>query len=209
MRPVAAMNRQAPRLSVGVFCGARHGAADHVVRTATEFGAALGARRHRLVYGGGGSGLMGVVAWAAHRQGSEVVGVIPHFLYERERGIEAPPQHLCLTDTMGERKQEMISRSDGFVALAGGLGTIDEIFEVLSLGCLGLHDKPLVLLDPAGLWDNLVALTREVAGAGFADLVDERALVLVRSVPAALHVLESRAVSGTPAPEVLHADAHA
>src|SRR5690606_31291909 len=95
-------------LSVCVFAGARHGRDEAVVTAAGELGALLGRRGHRLVYGGGGSGLMGVVSWAAHRAGAPVTGVMPKFLYEIERAVAAPPQTLVLTTTMAERKTEML-----------------------------------------------------------------------------------------------------
>lgn len=121
-----------------------------------------------LVYGGGGVGLMGVLANAALRAGGRVVGVIPRFLLKREAGHPALSETVVV-DTMHQRKLEMFERSDAFVVLPGGLGTLEEFFEVLSWRSLGLHSKPIVIVDEGGYWDPLGVLLREVVDGGFAD----------------------------------------
>ena len=121
-----------------------------------------------LVYGGGGVGLMGVLANAALSAGGRVVGVIPRFLLKREAGHPALSETVVV-DTMHERKLQMFERSDAFVVLPGGLGTLEEFFEVLSWRTLGLHTKPIVIVDEGGYWDLLTALLREVVDGGFAD----------------------------------------
>ena len=121
-----------------------------------------------LVYGGGGVGLMGVLANAALAAGARVVGVIPHFLLRREAG-HPDLSETVVVKTMHERKLEMFERSDAFVILPGGLGTLEEFFEVLSWRTLGLHNKPIVIVDQGGYWQPLAALLRGVVEGGFAE----------------------------------------
>jgi uncharacterized protein (TIGR00730 family) len=121
-----------------------------------------------LVYGGGGVGLMGVVANAALKAGARVVGIIPRFLLRREAGHPALTETVVV-ETMHERKLQMFERSDGFVILPGGLGTLEEFFEVLSWRTLGLHTKPIVIVDQDGYWQPLAELLRSVVDGGFAD----------------------------------------
>jgi uncharacterized protein (TIGR00730 family) len=152
---------------VAVFCGARPGD-EAAGLAAVRLGTLIGEHGHRLVYGGGGSGLMGTVAWAAYQHGADLLGVVPRFLYERERHIVAPPQELVLTETMTARKERMLAEADAFIALPGGLGTVDEILDVLSLGCLGGHRKPMVLLSTDGEWHGLVQLIDGIIARGYA-----------------------------------------
>lgn len=121
-----------------------------------------------LVYGGGGVGLMGLMANAALDSGGQVVGIIPQFLLQREAGHPALTQTVVV-ETMHERKLQMFERSDGFVVLPGGIGTLEELFEVLSWRTLGLHTKPIVIVDQDGYWAPLAALLRSVVAGGFAE----------------------------------------
>ncbi|MBO4204423.1 TIGR00730 family Rossman fold protein [Micromonospora echinofusca] len=180
-------------LSVCVFAGARTGSSRHASAAAEELGSLLGSRGHRLIYGGGGSGLMGTLAWSAHHAGAEVVAVMPTFLYEIERGIAAPPQTLRLTTTMTERKARMIEAADAFVALPGGFGTLDEVFEVLCLTYLEQHTKPLVLLDVEDAWRGLHTLVDEICRHGYADR-DRCGLHMVARPAEAIATIEAEAV---------------
>jgi cytokinin riboside 5'-monophosphate phosphoribohydrolase len=189
------IERPARSLSVCVFAGARSGTDDRAAAAAEDLGGLLGKRGHQLVYGGGGSGLMGTVAWSAHHAGAEVVGIIPRFLYELERGIAAPPQTLQLTDTLAERKTEMLRQADAFVALPGGFGTMDEVLEVLSLACLAQHLKPLVLLDVGDAWRTLRAVLQDVCSRGYADL-GRSGLQIVREAADAVAAVEGAKVPG-------------
>jgi uncharacterized protein (TIGR00730 family) len=135
---------------------------------AARLGKLLANEGTTLVYGGGGVGLMGVLANAALAAGGRVVGVIPRFLLKREAGHPALSETVVV-DTMHERKLQMFERSDAFVILPGGLGTLEEFFEVLSWRSLGLHTKPIVILDQGGYWEPLAALLRGVVEGGFAD----------------------------------------
>ena len=154
--------------SLCVFCGARFGIDPDTRDTAGRLGALLAREGITLVYGGGGVGLMGVVANAALTGGATVVGVIPNFLLQREAGHPALTKTVVV-ETMHERKLQMFERSDAFVVLPGGLGTLEEFFEVLSWRTLGLHSKPIVIVDQGGYWEPLAALLRGVVEGGFAE----------------------------------------
>ncbi|MBI3197226.1 MAG: TIGR00730 family Rossman fold protein [Rhodospirillales bacterium] len=163
------MSELSPKpVSLCVFCGARFGA-DHAARDiAVRLGELLAREGITLVYGGGGVGLMGLVANAALAGGATVVGVIPQFLLKREAG-HPDLTETVVVETMHERKLQMFERSDAFVVLPGGLGTLEEFFEVLSWRTLGLHSKPIVIVDQGGYWEPLAALLRGVVEGGFAE----------------------------------------
>ncbi len=154
--------------SLCVFCGARFGADPATRETAVGLGRLLAASGITLVYGGGGVGLMGLVANAALDGGGRTVGIIPNFLLQREAGHPALTETVVV-ETMHERKLQMFERSDGFVVLPGGIGTLEEFFEVLSWRTLGLHSKPIVIIDQGGYWAPLAALLRGVVDGGFAE----------------------------------------
>ena len=147
-----------------VFCGAAGSNSPALVAAATATGRLIGERGHRLLYGGGGSGLMGKVAWAAGKHGATIRGVIPKFLYDREQGIAAPDQELYLTSTLHKRKEHMLRAADVFIALPGGFGTLDEILEVLSVNYLGMAAKPLIVVNLNGIWSGLVAQFETLRG---------------------------------------------
>lgn len=154
--------------SLCVFCGARFGANPANRVAAAALGKLLADNGVTLVYGGGGVGLMGLVANAALGAGGKVVGVIPQFLLDREAGHPALSETV-IVQNMHERKLDMFERSEGFVVLPGGLGTLEEFFEVLSWRTLGLHDKPIVIIDQDGYWQPLHALLTSVVEGDFAD----------------------------------------
>jgi uncharacterized protein (TIGR00730 family) len=154
--------------SVCVFCGARFGTDPAGREVAVRLGELLAQERIAMVYGGGGVGLMGLVANAALKAGGKVVGVIPRFLLQREAGHPALTETVVV-ETMHERKLAMFERSDAFVVLPGGIGTLEELFEVLSWRTLGLHSKPIVIVDQGGYWQPLAALLRGVVEGGFAE----------------------------------------
>lgn len=156
----------APRGSVCVFCGSRPGAHPAYGEAAEKLGAALARGRVELVYGGGSSGLMGQVAVSASRHGGRVVGVIPRFLMPREGALNIIDE-LIVVDTMHERKKIMFDRADAFVALPGGIGTLDELAEQLVWAQLGRHAKPIVLADVNDFWRPLLALFANMSGEGF------------------------------------------
>jgi uncharacterized protein (TIGR00730 family) len=142
--------------SVCVFCGSSDAAAPAYIEAAAQLGRALAGAKLRLVYGGGGVGLMGATARAAHAAGGEVLGVIPTFLIGKERALETV-EHVIVT-TMHERKMLMYERADAFIILPGGIGTLEEVVELLSWRRLALHAKPVVFWNPDGFWTPLFAL---------------------------------------------------
>ncbi len=149
-----------------VFCGSSSGRAPGYAAAARELGTLVARRGVGLVYGGGNVGLMGIVADASLDEGGEVIGVIPRALVDRELAHDGLSQ-LVVVDTMHERKQRMHDLSDGFVALPGGFGTLDELFEALTWAQLGMHAKPCGLLDVDGFWRPLRALVEHQVATGF------------------------------------------
>ena len=153
--------------SVCVFCGSRAGTQSAMMQAARDTGVMLARRGWRLVYGAGDIGLMGEVARATQAAGGRTFGVIPTHLIQGEvarRDLDT----LVITETMHERKKVMFANSHAAVVLPGGAGTLDEFFEVLTWAQIGLHDKPIVLLDQDGFWQPLLALIDHVIAQGFA-----------------------------------------
>ena len=153
-------------ISVCVYCGSRSGELAAYADAASEVGREIGRRGWQLVYGGGRAGLMGVVADAALAAGGRVVGVIPQSLMGRELGHRGLTE-LHVVATMHQRKMMMAERSDAFLALPGGIGTFEELFEVWSWRQLGYHAKPLGLLNVAGYYDPLLGFLRHSVRSGF------------------------------------------
>jgi uncharacterized protein (TIGR00730 family) len=145
-----------PAFSMCVYCGSRLGAAEAFQRIAADVGEWIGRHGGQLVYGGGNAGLMGIVADATLRAGGTVVGVIPQALVERELA-KRDCTELHIVPNMHERKRLMAERADCFVALPGGIGTMEEFFEVWTWRQLGYHDKPVGLLNADGYYDALLA----------------------------------------------------
>lgn len=187
--------------SVAVFCGSRFGVDPAHRAAATEIGAAIGGRGWRLVYGGGEVGLMGVTARAALEAGGPVLGIIPQRLLDREVG-KRDLTELRVTATMFERKELLIREADAFVVLPGGLGTLDEILDVLTLRQLGYHAKPMLLLDHAGFWRGFAAVVRQFVDAGFAEPSALGLLELVPDLEAVLARLDGVALEQGPQREV-------
>ena len=158
----------AKEFSVCVYCGSRDGARPAYAAAAEATGAMLAAEGWRLVYGAGDVGLMGRVARAAQAGGGRTFGVIPAHLERREVG-KRDLTTFIVTETMHERKKVMFMNADAVVVLPGGAGSLDEFFEVLTWRQIGLHRKPLFLLDSAGYWQPLLALIDHVVSEGFAD----------------------------------------
>lgn len=153
--------------SLCVFCGSRFGNDPAYEVAARELGAAMAEKGIRLVYGGGSIGLMGVVANAVMENGGEVIGVIPQFLQDLEVG-KTDLTELIVTDNMHNRKHKMFDLSDGFVSLPGGLGTLDETFEIITWKQLKVHAKPIIIMDVAGYWSELTELIEATVAKGFA-----------------------------------------
>jgi hypothetical protein len=163
--------------ALAVYCGSRFGDSTAFVDAAKALGRLLGQRGHTLVYGGGCVGLMGAVADATLAAGGSVVGVIPQALMDREVGHRGLTE-LHVVQTMHERKQLMAERADAFVALPGGIGTLEELYEVWSWQQLGYHDKPVALLDVAGYYEALVAFHATMHARGFVSDAQHEALIV-------------------------------
>lgn len=169
---------------IAVFCGSYAGLDPAFVATATALGQAIAASGRTLVYGGSCLGLMGAVADAALAAGGRVVGVVPRALLTKEVA-HAGLSELVVVESMNARKAEMAARADAFVAMAGGLGTLDELFEIWTWAQLGLHAKPIGLLGPAAFFAPLVGYLDQLVAAGFLR-ADHRALLDTAATPAAL-----------------------
>ncbi|PIE14607.1 MAG: TIGR00730 family Rossman fold protein [Rhodobacterales bacterium] len=167
--------------SICVYCGARPGTDPAYMEAATRFGTALAGQGWRLTYGAGDVGLMGAVARAAQAAGGDTFGVIPTHLIRQEVG-KTDLTRFVVTENMHERKKVMFMNSDAIVVLPGGAGSLDEFFEVLTWAQLGLHAKPIVLMNLRGYWDPLLALMEHVIAQGFAD-ASLRDLVSVAADP--------------------------
>ncbi len=157
-----------PNRSVCVYCGARLGNTPAYRVAAETLGQSIANRNWRLVYGAGDVGLMGAVARAAQDAGGETFGVIPTHLIDLEVG-KTDLTHFVITETMHERKKVMFMNADAVVVLPGGAGSLDEFFEVLTWRQLGLHQKPILLLNTEGYWDPLINLMQHIVDQGFAD----------------------------------------
>ncbi|MCW3463736.1 TIGR00730 family Rossman fold protein [Chitinophaga nivalis] len=149
-----------------VFCGSSAGHDPVYMEAATLLGASLAQRGITLVYGGAKVGLMGAVADGALQAGGQVIGVLPYFLQEKELAHTGLTE-LILVDTMHERKTRMNELSDGVIALPGGFGTMEELFEMLTWGQLGLHQKPIGLLNVNSFYDSLIQLAQTMTEKGF------------------------------------------
>ena len=151
-------------LSVCLFCGSSDTAHADYLQAAGDFGAAVARQGWRLVYGGGGVGLMGASARAAHAEGGRVVGIMPAFLRSRERLFD--DVETIVVDTMHERKILMYDESDAFVVAPGGVGTLEEVVELLSWKRLDLHGKPIIFLNINGFWETFFALMKHSVEEG-------------------------------------------
>ena len=174
--------------SLCVYCGSSdRGPAAHR-DAARAFGHALAQQGVRLIFGGGRVGVMGALADAVLEGGGLVTGIIPDFLMRHEVGHQGVTQ-LEVVTTMHERKARMAELSDGFVVLPGGLGTLEELFEIVTWKQLGLHTKPIVVVNSAGYWDNLRATIDGIAAAGYARPESAELAVFVNEIEDVLPTL--------------------
>ncbi len=155
-----------PAFSICVYCGSRPGNAHEFTDVATQVGTWIGTHGGQLVYGGGRNGLMGTVADATLEAGGRVIGVIPQALVDKEQAHHGCTE-LRIVETMHERKRIMAEHADAFLALPGGIGTLEEFFEVWTWRQLGYHDKPVGLLNMNGYYDKLLAFLQTSVSSGF------------------------------------------
>ncbi|HMS77894.1 TIGR00730 family Rossman fold protein [Gordonia pseudamarae] len=177
-------------ITICVYCAS--GPVDgHYLDLAAEVGAAIAAGGHTLVSGGGNVSMMGALARAVRAGGGRTVGIIPTALMEREVA-DVDADELIVTDTMRQRKQAMDDRADAFITLPGGIGTLEELFETWTGGFLGMHDKPVVLLDPEGFYAPLLDWLNARLADGFVSRRAMDRLLVVDSVVGALELATGR-----------------
>lgn len=157
-------NSSSPK-SICVFCGSSNAADKHYTDLARDTGQVIARAGYRLVYGGGGVGLMGATAKAAHHAGGDVLGIIPEFLQSREVVYKDVPH--IVVETMHERKTMMYNEADAFFVLPGGMGTLEEAVEVMSWLRMELHNKPIIFIDRDGYWAPMIQLMTHTIDAKF------------------------------------------
>jgi uncharacterized protein (TIGR00730 family) len=170
--------------SIAVYCGANFGTNPVYAEAARQLGRAMAERNISLVYGGGNVGLMGVIADEVMQRGGDVTGVIPQALVEREVGHTGLSRQFIVKD-MHERKAMMASLADGFIAMPGGMGTLEELFEMLTWSQLGIHAKPIGVLNVQGFYDKLLGFVAHLQEEGFVQ-ARHAALMMAETEPDAL-----------------------
>jgi len=175
--------------TICVYCGSREGSSPAIREAAFELGALMAKENIRLVYGGGSVGIMGIVADSVLDHGGEVIGVIPKGLFRTEKGHQRVTQ-LIEVASMHERKARMAKEADAFVALPGGLGTLEELAEIATWAQLGIHNKPVAVVNIENFWTPLLQFLDQAVSFGFLD-PEKRAIVRdVDSVAAVLEALQ-------------------
>lgn len=175
--------------SICVFCSSYESIPRHYIDLATEVGAEIASRGHSLITGGGSVSMMGAVAAAARAGGAHTVGVIPQALVDREVA-DHDADELVVVETMRERKGIMDARCDAFVTLPGGLGTLEELFEIWTARTLGLHDKPVVVVDPDDLFEPLRRQLDVLIDRGFARPPVRQAIAWAKTAAEAIDLAE-------------------
>jgi uncharacterized protein (TIGR00730 family) len=179
--------------AVCVYCSSAEPIDPHLIDLATAVGTAIGARGHSLVSGGGRVSMMGAVARAARAGGAHTLGVIPAHLVPYEVA-DTDADELVVVDTMRERKKVMDDAADAFIALPGGIGTLEELFEVWTAGSLGMHTKPVIVLDDGSFYEPLWAFVTDLANRGFVRPAALDRLVRVSEVDDAFAAIEQALV---------------
>ncbi len=179
--------------SICVYCGSGPGRDPAFMAAAEELGERIARAGIRLVYGGGDAGLMGAVARSALSHGGQVTGVIPEFLKTREK-LNLGVQDMIVVSDMHTRKQLMFERSDAFVALPGGVGTLEELIEQMTWAQLGRHTKPILMADIAGFWKPLLVLLAHMREAGFIREGMEVQTLVAERISDVIPMLEQKAV---------------
>ncbi|PKP14169.1 MAG: TIGR00730 family Rossman fold protein [Bacteroidetes bacterium HGW-Bacteroidetes-3] len=182
------MNKQMKRITV--FCGSSFGTEKIFEEQAYQLGRKLAERNIGIVYGGANVGLMGSVANGAIENQGEVIGVLPHFLKGKEIAHENLTE-LILVETMHERKIKMNELSDGVITLAGGFGTLEEFFEMLTWAQLGLHKKPIAILNCNGFYDELLSLIQTMVDKGFLKKINQEMLLTSDNIDDLLNKMQN------------------
>jgi uncharacterized protein (TIGR00730 family) len=181
-----------------VYCGSSNSAAVNHLETAAELGRLAARRGVEIVFGGGHVGLMGALADGALAEGGRVTGIIPEHLETREVGHRGVSE-LIVVDSMHTRKRRMFERSDAFCVLPGGLGTLDEAFEIITWKQLGLHDKPIVLVNLEGFWDPLLNMVEHQIETGYLRPQHTRLFRVVERIESVFDALEAAPAPALPA----------
>jgi uncharacterized protein (TIGR00730 family) len=186
--PKTPENTSHPIKSVCVYCGSRTGNKPHFAETANTLGRLIGEHHIDLVYGAGSIGLMGITARAAIKAGGDVIGIIPEHLDSIEITQDGLSE-IHITENMHQRKKMMFDRSDAFIVLPGGLGTLDETLEVMTWAQLSLHKKPIILINQNNYWSPLLELINHVVDDGFASEANRDILHVVETADEAVDYL--------------------
>ena len=176
--------------SITVFCGSSFGSDDVFKEQATLLGQTLAKQNIQLIYGGADVGLMGAVADGALQAGGKVVGVLPHFLQSKEIAHKQLTE-LILVETMHERKNKMNDLCDGVIVLPGGYGTLEEFFEMITWAQLGLHKKPIAVLNIDGFYDDLIKLTQTMVDKGFLKQINQDMLLISDTIDELLEMMKN------------------
>ena len=177
--------------TVCIYCGASNNVDQQYKDAATRLGQLIAENGYNMVYGGGHHGLMGAAADAAIKHGSEVTGIIPSHLKDLEKVHKGHLAKLFIVETMHERKQLMVDYADAFIILPGGLGTMDEFFEIFTWWQLGMHDKPIIICNVNGYWDPLISLIDHLIGQGFCPANNKDYLIIIDNVDDIISALEN------------------
>lgn len=176
--------------SITVFCGSSFGSDDIFKEQATLLGQTLAKQNIQLVYGGSNTGLMGAVADGSLHAGGKVIGVLPHFLQSKEIAHKQLTE-LILAETMHERKTKMNDLCDGVIVLPGGYGTLEEFFEMITWAQLGLHKKPIAILNINGFYDDLIKLIQTMVDKGFLKQINQDMLLISDAIDELLEMMKS------------------
>ena len=176
--------------SITVFCGSSFGSDDVYKEQAALLGRTLAKQNIQLVYGGANVGLMGAVADGALNEGGKVVGVIPHFLQSKEIAHNQLTE-LILVETMHERKTRMNDLCDGVIVLPGGYGTLEEFFEMITWAQLGLHKKPIGIVNIDGFYDDLIKLVQTMVDKGFLKQINREMLLISNTIDELLEMMRN------------------
>lgn len=179
--------------SVCVYCGSRPGIRPDFKAAAIELGTALGQNGFSLIYGGGDDGLMGFVSQATRQAGGSVLGIIPEFLIKREASRSDPQgrDDVIITETMHERKMLLFDKADAFIALPGGIGTLEELSEMTTWAQLNRHRKPIIIANIADFWRPLITLLAHMESDGFIHDLAGFSPLVANNVPQIIDILRS------------------
>lgn len=172
-----------------VFCGSRAGKKKSYIETARILGEEIAENQHALVYGGGHVGVMGALAEGALSKGGHVIGIIPHHLEKKEKAFLTLPE-LEIVPHMYVRKNRMKELSDGFCLLPGGFGSLDEIFELITLKQLQRHNKPIIIVNVDGFWDSMIKMINDLIEEGFAEKEHLKLFTLTNNVKEVIAIFE-------------------